>query len=397
MIWWENSDKHIGLIKCPRCNHWNNPSFKTNIRYKDFNVLGELHPEFSYPMDTRNKWENAFLACEKCDNSLEPYRGRYGKLPDGAIVQFVPQVINEQVFQRGYFVSKLILGLERTHNIIFDLMKPDWTKRKKYNEIVGSAYSGDDSPFSLEALEPSLLRNLKFSDINRDDFDFFAITVDWGKPSWFAVFGFIVDKKETSMVLVDIGHTRTEKEKLHGKELAKRLAKKWGDAALIICDHGYSLDRYEDFYPHFKKKRVYTVDANVGPEKSINIEQLNIDIKKVRKTHIIKASRDWLLENFETNIDETDTKFFVPYAEPEKRFDEMELKKYLLYCSNVYRQPMSEFRDSKVVMVEIKTEKTAYFKDTGSDDHTLLLFSYASLLSNYNIRRILMPAQAFAA
>lgn len=391
-VFWENSNQNLCLFKCPACNAWNDLKVKTNIFYNNFNPTGALHPEFNYPLDNLNEIKDAYLGCYKCGRSLEPYRGYHGKFSDGAIVQWVPQKIDRKWPYAGYFMNKLILGLEPTPLILEQLMDPQYTKRKKYNEILGYPYVGDDSPFSFEAMKHSLLTNLTFGELDRENFDFFVCTVDWGKPSWFAVHGFKIDnKKDTRMMLFDVGQTPPEMdERFHGKHLTKVLARKWPDIDLIVCDEGYSIERWKDFNNFYSPSIVFAVSSQTGDTKNINLEEWNIDLKTIRKSHIIKAPRDFLLERFETNLDQNNLKWFVPYADPDKMFHGMELKRYLLHCTNVYRKPHSEFATQNKAIVEIKKDKTVYYKDAGSDDHCLMLFSYASLLTIVKLRKILL-------
>jgi len=393
---WENSNKNIFMLKCGSCNHWNAPTVKTNIQYRNFDPFGELHPEFSYPLDERNRIEDAYLGCEECGKSIEHLRGRLGNFGGEGATCWVPQVTAVKKDLSGYFMTQLILGLKlhSVKNILTKLQNPNASKRKKYNEVLGYAHVGEDSPFSMEAMRHSLMKNLSFSDFSLDLFDFYFITIDWGKPSWYSVHGLVTEGKRSKIFLLDIGHTHNEDERKHGKELNKRLSRKWKDAAVVLCDHGYSTNRERDLYHGFTADKVYTIDANVGAKKSLVHEHLNIDAKHLRGTHILKASRDFMLETFEGCLDQYDTAWFCPYSDPYKKFDGMELEKYLLHCSNVYRQPYSVWKGINAIFEEIKTEKTAYYKDAGSPDHSLMLFSYAALLTHPKIKKLLVR-QAF--
>jgi hypothetical protein len=191
-------------------------------------------------------------------------------------------------------------------------------------------------------------------------------------------------------MLLDIGRTRSEDERKHGKELASRLLKKWPNLDLIICDQGYSTMRWKDFQGIFNPKIVYAISSSTGKIKNIQRDQYNIDLATLRRNHIIKAPRDFLLETFEECLDPYEPSWFIPYAEPDKLFDGMELSRYLLHCSNVYRQPMSDFKNIQKPVVQVEEESTAYYKDSGSPDHSLLLFSYACLLTIHKVRRILL-------
>lgn len=389
-VFWDDSDQNKLLFKCPSCGEWNDVNVKENVRYLKVNPLGEFHPEFSYPLDFHNSVQDAFLACKFCSTSLEPYRGYLGRFDDGAISQWVPQQIQKQFKYNGFFLNKLILGLESIPSILRQLMDPQYSKRKCYNEILGYPYVGEDSPFSLDAMKPCLLHNLFFRDVSREQFDYFVATVDWGKPSWFCVHGLSIQGKICQMMLLDIGRTKIDDEREHGKELTRRLYKKWPELDLIICDEGYSTMRWKDFRNAFNTKIVYAISSSTGSLKNIERDQFNIDLKTLRSTHIIKAPRDFLLETFEECLDPIETRWFVPYAEPDKLFDGLELSRYLLHCSNVYRQPLSEFKSIQKPVIQIEREKTAYYKDSGSPDHSLLIFSYASILNLSHVRKILI-------
>lgn len=389
-ILWEPSSQNLCLFKCPSCGNWNNLTVKDNIFYRPFNSQGRMHHEFGYPLDEMNDVKNAYIGCARCAASLEHLRGRYGDLGADGKVEWVPQYPAHAGYMDGFFVNKMILGLEPTLRILTHLMSPQNSNRRKTNEILGYPYVGDDSPFSLQAMSASLLKDVTFDEVPHDEFDLFIATVDWGIPSWYAIHGLTHKDGKIMSVLLELGHTFGTDERKHGEELNARFAKRWPNLKLIICDIGYSVGRERDFYETFGQKHVYVVDARIGNIQDTR-EQFNVDVRRVRQTRVIKAPRDYLLENFERLIDDVETRWFVPFADPDKMFDEIPLRKYLGHCENVYRQPVSNWNVVRREVVEIKTERTVYYKDAGSPDHTLMLFAYAALLSNQVLMRVLVP------
>lgn len=397
-VLWEKSDQKLFLMKCPSCGLWQHPTIK-NVWYHDIDSRGELHPDFFYPLDIYNDAKNAYLACERrdCRASLEPLRGYL--TPQS---QWQAQKIDVKTYSSGYYVSKFILGLMALPVILADLEKPEYTKRQKFNEIIGLPFAGEDSPFSTDAMKSSLLINVSFRDIDPDSFDFLVATVDWGKPSWYAIHGgSYLDSGRAILILVDIGHTPYEMdERVHGKWLRRRLKQKWSNIDVLIYDEGYSTGRGRDFVDakdeseKFNERIVFAISSATGPtvKQDFSKIQKNLNVKDVRKTHLIKLPRNWLLENFEDALDPIHTAWFVPWNDQEKNFDGMPIRAYVAHCANVYREPTVDFRDKgRKVYQEIKQEGTTYYKDTGSPDHSLMLFSYASILLIDIVRRLLLP------
>lgn len=143
----QSSDQHRFLIKCDRCNHWNDPQFSRRFvvvpGLPDYIAdLPDIEPEIMDELDING----SYVCCEKCHAELD--------MGDWQNRQWVPKYPNRK-HARGYHVTPFCTPKLPPSYILDQLLK---YKRRDYlrgfyNTVLGLPYSDGNIQLDREVVQ----------------------------------------------------------------------------------------------------------------------------------------------------------------------------------------------------------------------------------------------------
>lgn len=274
---WNESDQHVYMHKCDRCNQWQELDYELNIECLD---------EEGVDVIAKTVKDGTFrFICQKCKKPLDRWY-------NGAWVARYPSRTEDGGGTRGYFISQM--------NAVW--ISADELKRKElqakskqhfYNYVLGMPYQD----IALAVQDVDILNNRR-EDLPKPLFDrgnyrFISVGIDWGNFHWVVVRGFrdngLIDiirafKVERSRGVANIEH-----------DLEKIINEIEPYNPDIICaDIGDSGNYVYKLQEYFGVGRVYGVKVNptprsngqVQPRWSENTGIVTIDKLTQNKRHI---------------------------------------------------------------------------------------------------------------
>lgn len=135
------SDKHEYLARCPRCRHYNAPTFAPQFvklpgLSSDINRLDEIDDEMAARID----FANAMVVCERCGGEL-PYK-------DPATREWVAE--RPGAMKRGYRVRPFCVPHIEIEYIVRQLLKQKAANRLRswYNTVLGEPFNDSNARLS---------------------------------------------------------------------------------------------------------------------------------------------------------------------------------------------------------------------------------------------------------
>jgi hypothetical protein len=214
-----DSDQQVWLVKCERCNDWQEIEWKENIiQVKDFTIgTKELPPE-SYEYLCRKT---------KC-------RGKLDRVSSGRWVARHP----ERNHIRGYHISQFIAPWISATRVMQDKIDMRWVQ-PWLNYVAGLPASSDDVLVSDEDFSNACAGH-EFVYARTKDWSQISVGIDWGYFNWVVVIG--RNNINQKRYLLNIGVFEDSPEELRSaKDVEKFYAPYEPD--IVIADAGYGKDR----------------------------------------------------------------------------------------------------------------------------------------------------------
>lgn len=370
-VLWERSSSHLLLFECPACKRWQ-----------------ELIEDSILERDNLKK---CYIGCLFCGQSLEHMRGKYGEVecPDTkkvSRVEWVPQKLHgygskeyghpDLRYYLGFKLNRLCVSLSppdppyygtprgSTRKIVEDLNDPGQTRREKLNEILGVEYEGDDAPFSYSKVSLAINRDCSSDELNRLSYTTRILTYDWGKITWYQVWGIASDGRD---VLIDwdgiTGDQRQHSSKLIDAGLSR-------GCVYAVGDMGYAANREYDMQAVWGDRSI-SVHYNTASQK---FSRPHKRIKYSRRERIAVADRNFVIEKVAESFRRGLRSLVIPGKDHERT------RIMLSHYAHVI--PAGEKRINN--FQEIKQEKTKWGK-TGAD-HYLHCHAY-EIVAKFIIRK----------
>ena len=270
---WESSDKNFWYVTCDHCGR-STPITMDNI------------------LETGNDNGDAYYyGCPHCKAPINRLNGKW-----------MPTNPQKRPPYRGYHINQLMVCWITADKIM-----------KKYNNVLGFAYGGDDVPITQPMMMACTQNEYKLGDICESAV---YAGIDWGASSYCV----LQSKTKMGHKLVDIMIASDQDSRQHPKKIARFLAKYKPHVKRVVCDAGPDIAKFYALRDELKRLGVTT---NVwacyysNPPAKVKVqwndnerivtvgrsEAIDVIIDEIHDTNFIIPGKDKGLEKVGTLID----------------------------------------------------------------------------------------------